>query len=49
MPIEKQREQVVVEPIDSCGVCAVDTVRFLARERSSDRMGRAKKGKGTMP
>ena len=52
--ILKQREQVVVEPIDPCSawcLChayAVDTVRILAREGSSDRMGGAK-GKGLMP
>ena len=38
-----EREGVVVEPIDSCSVCAVDTVRVLAREGSSDRMGGAKR------
>ena len=45
MPIAKQRGQVVVEPIDQCSACAVDTVHVLAREGSSDHMG-AKKGKG---
>ena len=45
----KQREQVVVEPIDPCSACAVDTVRVLARKGSSDRMGGAKKGKGAIP
>ena len=47
MPNAKQRKQVVVEPIDPCSACAVDTVRVLAREGSSDRMGR-EKGKDAM-
>ena len=48
MPIAKQREQVAVEPIDPCSACAVNAVRVLAREGSSDRMGGAKKGKVAM-
>ena len=43
LPIAKQREQVVVEPIDSCSACAVKTVCVLVCERSSDRMGGAKR------
>ena len=42
MPIAKQREQVVVEPIDPFSACAVDTVRVLAREGSSDCWARQK-------
>ena len=38
----------VVEPIDPFSACAVDTVRVLAREGSSDRMG-GKKRKGAIP
>ena len=45
---EREREQVVVEPIDPCSACAVDTVRILAREGSSDRMG-GEKTKGAVP
>ena len=51
---EKQREQVVAEPIESCSACAGDTVRVLAREAKeaqtpgSDRMG-GENGKGAMP
>ena len=50
LPIAKQREQGVVEPIDPCSACAVDTkVRVLVREGSSDHMGGTKKGKCAMP
>ena len=49
MPNAKKREQVVVEPIDPCSACAVDTMRVLAREGSSDRMDGAKKEKDVMP
>ena len=38
LPIAKQRGQVIVEPIDPCNACAVDTARVLAREGSSGRM-----------
>ena len=49
LPIAKQREQVVVEPIDPGSAYAVDTVRVLALKGSSGRMGGAKKGKSAMP
>ena len=49
LPIVEQREQVVDEPTDPYSACAVDIVRVLAREISSDHMGGAKKGKGAMP
>ena len=37
-----------MKPFDPCSACAVDTVRVLAREGSSDRMGE-KKRKGVIP
>ena len=43
-----KREQVVVELIDPCSACAVDTVRALARKGSSDCMVGTKKRKGVM-
>ena len=46
---EREREQVVVEPIDPCSACAVDTASVIAREGSSDHTGGAKREKVRCP